>query len=305
MMGISWGGFNCLQVAALKPPALKAVISIASTVDRYNDDIHYKNGTHLSAQLSWAATMLAYQSRAPDPALVGDRWRDMWLERLENEPFFMEEWLQHQRRDDFWQHGSICEDFDGVPGAGAGHRRLGRRLPQHAAEGGRRPGRQGQGADRPLGAQISAFRLAEAARRFPWRGDRLVEPLAARRRQRRREAAAGARLHPRRRRSPRCGAKSIPASGWPRTTGPRRRCSASMSTSSAGWRARHADRAAPRAHVLPEVAARYRHGVRRMVHAEAGCRDGRSTSASTMPARWSSRRRALDAKRSTISASRC
>ena len=79
MMGISWGGFNCLQVAALKPPALKAVISIASTVDRYNDDIHYKNGTHLSAQLSWAATMLAYQSRSPDPAIVGDRWREMWL----------------------------------------------------------------------------------------------------------------------------------------------------------------------------------------------------------------------------------
>ena len=62
-----------------------AVISIASTVDRYNDDIHYKNGTHLSAQLSWAATMLAYQSRSPDPAVVGDRWKAMWLERLEGE----------------------------------------------------------------------------------------------------------------------------------------------------------------------------------------------------------------------------
>ena len=115
MMGISWGGFNCLQVAALKPPALKAVISIASTVDRYNDDIHYKNGCHLSAQLSWAATMLAYQSRSPDPELVGERWREMWLERLENEPFFLEEWLEHQRRDDFWRHGSISEDFDGFP----------------------------------------------------------------------------------------------------------------------------------------------------------------------------------------------
>ncbi|RFB81001.1 CocE/NonD family hydrolase [Methylovirgula sp. 4M-Z18] len=114
MMGISWGGFNCLQVAALRPPALKAVISIASTVDRYNDDIHYKNGCHLSAQLSWAATMLAYQSRAPDPVLVGDRWRDMWMERLANEPFFMEEWLAHQRRDDFWRHGSICDDFSAV-----------------------------------------------------------------------------------------------------------------------------------------------------------------------------------------------
>ncbi|WP_331371697.1 CocE/NonD family hydrolase [Sinorhizobium chiapasense] len=115
MMGISWGGFNCLQVAALKPPALKAVISIASTVDRYNDDIHYKNGCHLSAQLSWAATMLAYQSRSPDPELVGERWKEMWLERLENEPFFLEEWLEHQRRDDFWRHGSICEDFEGFP----------------------------------------------------------------------------------------------------------------------------------------------------------------------------------------------
>ncbi len=114
MMGISWGGFNCLQVAALRPPALKAVISIASTVDRYNDDIHYKDGCHLSAQLSWAATMLAYQSRSPDPALVGDAWRDMWMERLTAEPYFMEEWLAHQRRDDFWKHGSICEDFDAV-----------------------------------------------------------------------------------------------------------------------------------------------------------------------------------------------
>jgi uncharacterized protein len=114
MMGISWGGFNCLQVAALRPPALKAVISIASTVDRYNDDIHYKNGCHLAAQLGWASNMLAYQSRSPDPAIVGDRWREMWLERLENEPYFLEEWLAHQRRDAFWKHGSICEDFNDV-----------------------------------------------------------------------------------------------------------------------------------------------------------------------------------------------
>jgi len=115
MMGISWGGFNSLQVAALKPPALKAVISIASTVDRYNDDIHYKNGAHLSAQFTWAATMSIYQTRAPDPEIVGDRWKSMWLERLEQEPFFLEDWLRHQRRDEFWQHGSICEDFEGFP----------------------------------------------------------------------------------------------------------------------------------------------------------------------------------------------
>ena len=114
MMGISWGGFNCLQTAALRPPALKAVISIASTVDRYNDDIHYKDGCHLGAQLSWAGTMQGYQTRPPDPAIVGDAWREMWLQRLEGEPLFMEDWLAHQRRDAFWQHGSIAEDFGAV-----------------------------------------------------------------------------------------------------------------------------------------------------------------------------------------------
>lgn len=44
MMGKSWGGFNCLQLAARRPPALKAIITVCSTDDRYNDDIHYKGG---------------------------------------------------------------------------------------------------------------------------------------------------------------------------------------------------------------------------------------------------------------------
>ena len=44
MMGISWGGFNSLQVAAKQPPALKAIITLCSTDDRYADDIHYKGG---------------------------------------------------------------------------------------------------------------------------------------------------------------------------------------------------------------------------------------------------------------------
>ncbi|WP_308366560.1 MULTISPECIES: CocE/NonD family hydrolase [unclassified Microbulbifer] len=38
MIGISWGGFNGLQIAALRPPELKAVVSVASTDDRYADD---------------------------------------------------------------------------------------------------------------------------------------------------------------------------------------------------------------------------------------------------------------------------
>src|SRR5882672_3912227 len=100
MMGISWGGFNSLQVAARRPPALKAVISLCSTVDRYADDIHYKGGCLLIENFGWASTMLSYSSRPPDPLIAGgNRWRDMWLTRLENQQFLAPLWLKHQHRD--------------------------------------------------------------------------------------------------------------------------------------------------------------------------------------------------------------
>jgi putative CocE/NonD family hydrolase len=115
MMGKSWGGFNSLQVAALQPPQLRAVISVCSTDDRYADDVHYMGGCVLASDmLSWASTMLAYNARPPDPAVVGDAWREVWLERLEETPPFIEAWLKHQRRDEFWQHGSVCEDYSAI-----------------------------------------------------------------------------------------------------------------------------------------------------------------------------------------------
>ncbi len=110
MMGISWGGFNALQVAALRPPALRAIISLCSTDDRYADDVHYMGGALLTDNLRWASTMLAYQTRPPDPAVVGERWRKMWRERLEAEPLMLATWLRHQTRDAYWRHGSVCED---------------------------------------------------------------------------------------------------------------------------------------------------------------------------------------------------
>lgn len=117
MMGISWGGFNSLQVAALNPDGLKAIISLCSTVDRYSDDIHYKGGCMLGENLGWASQMLAYSSRPPDPEVVGDRWRKMWLERLNAQPYLLETWLSHQRRDAYWEHGSVCENYGNIEAA--------------------------------------------------------------------------------------------------------------------------------------------------------------------------------------------
>lgn len=115
IIGKSWGGFNGLQIAAHHPSELGAVISVASTDDRYVDDVHYMGGCLLAwTALPWASTMLSYNALPPDPAVVGDAWRSTWRNRLELTPPYIEAWLEHQRRDAFWAQGSVCEDFGAI-----------------------------------------------------------------------------------------------------------------------------------------------------------------------------------------------
>jgi uncharacterized protein len=115
MMGISWSGFNSLQIAALRPPALRAIITACSTDDRYDNDVHYLGGVPLGYYLlPWASAMMAFNVRPPDPMIVGERWRELWLERLDGNIDLAELWLRHQARDEYWRHGSICEDYDAI-----------------------------------------------------------------------------------------------------------------------------------------------------------------------------------------------
>ena len=41
MFGISWGGFNSLQLAMRHPPALKAIITVCATEDLFKEDVHF------------------------------------------------------------------------------------------------------------------------------------------------------------------------------------------------------------------------------------------------------------------------
>lgn len=115
MIGYSWGGFNGLQIAAHRPRQLKAVITIASTDDRYLDDCHYMGGCLLgSDMLKWSASMLTYALQPPDPRHAGAEWREKWLERLQNAPELAHDWISHQLRDSFWKHGSVAEDYSSI-----------------------------------------------------------------------------------------------------------------------------------------------------------------------------------------------
>ncbi|MCW5782874.1 MAG: CocE/NonD family hydrolase [Nitrospirales bacterium] len=114
MMGISWGGFNALQVAARNPANLKAIITLCSTDDRYADDAHYMGGCLLNENMQWGSMLTLYSALPPDPEIVGDQWWDMWQQRLSNLEPFPVVWMRHQARDNYWKHGSVCENYDAI-----------------------------------------------------------------------------------------------------------------------------------------------------------------------------------------------
>ena len=118
MFGISWGGFNSLQLAERAPAALKAIVTVCSTDDRYDNDVHYVGGAVLAIDMAaWAGTMLAFASRPPRPEVVGDGWVEQWRDRLEQQQPLAPIWLGHQERDDYWRRGSVCENYAGIRAA--------------------------------------------------------------------------------------------------------------------------------------------------------------------------------------------
>src|SRR5262249_27157457 len=138
----------------LRPPELAAVISVASTDDRYADDVHYMGGCVLAwAMLPWASTMLAYNALPPDPAVTGEAWRGTGRGARGRGPPVTQPWRGRApppRRVVAPRVGGRGLRGDSLPGLHG--RRLDRLLPQRdpAVPGGLP--RTGQGPDRPVGA---------------------------------------------------------------------------------------------------------------------------------------------------------
>lgn len=109
MRGISWGGINTLQVAARRPPALKAIMPMCACDRRYTDDAHYVGGGLGRTNFQWGALFKKVMAGPPDPSVAGDNWRDLWRQRLEATPPILATWLRRQREDAYWRHGSVFE----------------------------------------------------------------------------------------------------------------------------------------------------------------------------------------------------
>ncbi len=115
MWGISYGGFTAIQVAMERPPALKAIVPVMATDDRYLDDVHLRGGCVTVSELSqYAVSQVAMNALPPEAAFRGSSWRDEWRARLEATPPWLFTWLAHQTDDPYWRQGSLAPDYDAI-----------------------------------------------------------------------------------------------------------------------------------------------------------------------------------------------
>ena len=108
MWGMSYSAFNAVQVAALNPPALKAIMAIEGTDDRYTDDVHYLGGCLQLMENMWALGMVK------DNAMPGAPDYDVHSQASETRfgtPPWIINWLNHQTDGPYWRHGSLRPDY--------------------------------------------------------------------------------------------------------------------------------------------------------------------------------------------------
>ena len=111
MFGTSWGGTAALQASIDAPEALKAIIAVCATHDRYEDDIHHMGGCLLTDSIEWGATLPVILGSPPTPN-VGNDWRERWKERLEALAFPLEAWMREEARGGYWRHGSVIHQAE-------------------------------------------------------------------------------------------------------------------------------------------------------------------------------------------------
>lgn len=118
MWGISYGGFTSIQVAALRPPHLRAIVPVYATDDRYLSDVHYVGGCVTASELTqYAVSQIASNGLPALPARDGEEWRAAWRERLEQTPVWLVPWLEHQTDGPYWRQGSLAPEYDRIEAA--------------------------------------------------------------------------------------------------------------------------------------------------------------------------------------------
>jgi len=115
MFGTSYSGFNSIQVAMRRPAALKAIVPIYATDDRYTDDVHYMGGVRRLLDLvDYPTYMIAMNALPPVPEIFGDGWRDEWRRRTDQTEPWLLRWEAEPADGPYWRHGSLRPDYSAI-----------------------------------------------------------------------------------------------------------------------------------------------------------------------------------------------
>ncbi len=163
MYGTSYSGFNSIQIAMERPPALKAIIPIYATDDRFADDVHYFGGALKQLdQVDYPTYMVAMNALPPVPLDLRRRLaRGVGAPGRRGPSRGWSRWLEHQRLRRLLAGRLAAPRLrrDRVPHDD--HRGLGRRLPQQLVP-------HVRGADVPEAARSSGRgRTPRPTRRCP------------------------------------------------------------------------------------------------------------------------------------------
>jgi putative CocE/NonD family hydrolase len=110
MWGFSWGGFNSIQLAARRPPGLKAIIPAEATEDLFHDDIHYIDGLFHVDEYELSMEVQPAMTRSPDYPLD----ETSLAARFDNPPWSLL-YKKQQRDGPFWRRASLAPDrYDAI-----------------------------------------------------------------------------------------------------------------------------------------------------------------------------------------------
>ena len=114
MFGISWGGFNSIQMAMRNPPALKAFVAIMATEYLYQEDVHYMDGIIVAGD-SWMMSNDLYNALPGAPDFKMD---EEWLKNRFNVEPSVYTYMEQQRDGEFWDRASARNKYNliKVPG---------------------------------------------------------------------------------------------------------------------------------------------------------------------------------------------
>lgn len=109
MFGISWGGFNSIQMAMRNPPALKAFVALMATEYLYEEDVHYIDG--IMHTDSWMMSNDLYNALPGAPDFTLD---EAWLKNRFNVEPSVYAYMRQQRDGPFWDRASARGQYEKI-----------------------------------------------------------------------------------------------------------------------------------------------------------------------------------------------